>query len=218
MALTVEYLAHMGGDLLVVNAARVSFAKWKDEFDDKDAGLLRYLEQHGHESPFFHPQVCLRITAPIYVARQLFRHEVGGSKNEVSRRYVTFEPVMDVPEVIRGFPTGNRKQGSGARLDGVQEVQAKRLMESAFKEAQRAYESLLQQGVAPEQARIVLPLALETQWIWTGSLAFFARVCRDRLASDAQEETQVVARQIAQIMKELFPAAWPVTLRDVVEE
>ena len=209
----VDYIMHMGSDLLVVNAARVSFNKWKDEFDDRDERLIQFLGEHEHVSPFFHPQVCLRVAAPIYVARQLYRHEVGGVKNEVSRRYVTYEPVLEMPELFRGKPVGGAKQGSYGVLSEPQQTEAHKLTQRVFDLTREAYQALLEMGVAPEQARIVLPLALETIWIWTGSLAFFARVCRHRLQADAQEETQVIAQAIDQIIRPLFPVAWREALK-----
>ena len=205
----------MGSDLFIVNCARVSFNRWKDEFEDVDRKLLRYLAEHHHDSPFFHPQVCFRVTAPIYVARQLYRHEVGASKNEVSRRYVTDDIIIEMPEVIRGFPKDGRKQGSSGPLQRFKQIGAKRLIGLAFKFAVKTYDMLLELGVAPEQARIVLPLALQTKWIWTGSLSFYSRVCRDRLSNDAQEETRQIAVMIDAVMRELFPESWPLLIGEV---
>ena len=226
----VDHIDHMGTDLRIVNAARVSFNKWKDEFDDADAGLLRYLAVHRHDSPFFHPQITLRIEAPIYVARQLFRHEVGasetddgshgsaygmvyGPKNEVSRRYVDDTPEIEFPKLWRGRPLrGQTKQGSSVVLPIDQQslinMRIKKFVDFIIQE----YDWLLAQGVAPEQARTVLPMATITKWIWTGSIAFFARVCRDRLAPDAQAETREVAVAIDTIMREIYEVSWPMLL------
>ena len=209
----VDYIDHMGNDLRVINAARVSFDKWKDEFNTSDSRLLRYLAEHHHDSPFFHPQVCLRVETPIFVARQLFRHEVGASKNEVSRRYVDDTPVFEFPTEWRERPDGGRsKQGSGGLLPTPLQEAINSRIGQFTEHVIELYDWLLDTGVAPEQARTVLPMALLTKWIWTGSLAFFARVCKDRLAPDAQAETREVAVQIDAIMRELFVESWPLLL------
>jgi len=204
----VEYLDHLGSDLAIVNAARVSMDKQHAEFDqDSDTRLLRYLAREGHISPFFHAQLSLRITAPIFVARQLLRSTVGLSINEISRRYVDSAPEFHVPSVWRSRPDGNIKQGSGeaitedtAYLDWV--------YRQGLYAARKAYDELLARGVAPEMARMILPQSMLTTWIWTGSLAAFARVCGLRLDSHAQSETREIAVQIAEICAEHFPHAW----------
>lgn len=210
----VTYLNHMGNDLMVVNTARVSFDKWKDEFTNNDERLLEYLADHHHDSPFFHPQIQLRVEAPIYVARQLYRHEVGASKNEVSRRYVDDEPEFEWPFEWRSRPGARQtKQGSGNPLRTDIQIAADKQVMELEAIIKQTYQSLLDLGVAPEQARTVLPMSLITKWIWTGSLFFFARVCRDRLSSDAQSETREVAMAISEIMKDLFPVCWPLLMR-----
>ena len=219
----VEYIDHMGGDMRVVNTARVSFDKWIDEelpLSKGDEGLIRYLGNHEpiHISPFFHPQVCLRVSTPIYVARQLFRHEVGASINEVSRRYVDDTPVLEFPTEWRARPgRGQTKQGSGGLLPPAVQKEINGWIGEFTEYVIGRYEWLLDTGVAPEQARTILPLALETKWIWTCSLAFLGRVCEHRLDGDAQEETRVVAQQIDAIMRELYPVAWPVVLKETRE-
>lgn len=212
----VDYLDHMGNDLRVVNAARVSFDKWKEEFDTSDRNLIRYLAEHRHDSPFFHPQVCIRVETPIFVARQLFRHEVGGAKNEVSRRYVDDTPELEFPTEWRERPgAGRSKQGSGGLLpQGIQDQINSRIGHFA-EHVIGLYDWMLSMGVAPEQARTVLPMALLTKWIWTCSLSFLSRVCRDRLAPEAQQETREVAVQIDAIVRELFPVSWPVLLGEM---
>lgn len=209
MSSSVEYLDHLGTDLTVVNAARVSFGRWKDVMDERDFRLIQYLARHGHESPFYHCIVSLRIMAPLYVARQLFRHEVGGAKNEVSRRYVTGDPVIALPRTIYAKADGGNKQGDGQPAAADTAAKARSVMAALFDQAQCAYRELVQLGVSPGQARIVLPMAASTSWVWTGSLAFFARVCRLRLGDEAQCDTGEVAEQIDGIMRGLFPAAWP---------
>ena len=207
----------------MVNAARVSHNKFKDEFDESDSRLLKYLSSHGHASPFFHPQVCLRMRVPIYVARQLLRHEIGAEMvplspempapyNEVSRRYVDYKPIMVVPRKFYRRSTEGKKQATGAAFTGVDAIKIRNIVEDIFDACEKAYNGLLDLGVTPEQARIVLPLALETQWIWTGSLEFFARVCRHRLAADVQNETREVAEEIDAIIAPLFPVAWKLAL------
>lgn len=216
---SVEYVDHMGSDLSVVNAARVSFAKqseWEvhpggeiagemsyfNLLSNKDEKLISYLAKHGHWSPFAHNSISLRIKAPIFVARQLVKHQVGLVWNEVSRRYVDDEPEFYFPEVWRGKPE-NAKQGSTGVVN-VSGINVTPAIESAL----LLYENLLENGVAPEQARMVLPQNTMTEWIWTGSLMAFARVCKQRLDPHAQQETQEVAQMIKEIIEPLFPISW----------
>ena len=204
----VEYLDSMGDDLSVVNAARVSFAKWKEEFDEGDARLIRYLAQHGHESPFFHPHVQLRITAPIFVARQWWRHQIGVARNEVSRRYVDTGVAFHRITEWRKRPADSIKQGSGEALDPHQQFSIKRKVDEVQHQCRMLYENLIERGVAPEQARSVLPQSMMTEWIETGSLAYYARACQLRLAKDAQGEIQELAAKVAQVIGPRFPASW----------
>lgn len=215
----VELLDFMGDDLAVVNAARVSFdkesdwereqnwdGKYKISLTEKDEKLIRYLAEHNHWTPFAHATVKFRVTIPIYVARQLAKHQVGGVVNEISRRYVSYTPVLDVPTAWRKSAK-NVKQGSSNELVQMTPECQKRIhdtMEACLK----LYNDLLCLGVCPEQARVVLPLCSETTWVWTGSLVFFARVCRLRLDPHAQKETRDVAEEFAKHMAELFPVSW----------
>ena len=215
----VTLLDTMGSDLSVVNAARVSFAKesnWEnpggiDAFDstkntlsETDQKLISYLAKHNHWSPFAHTSLQFRIKAPIFVARQLVKHQVGGVWNEVSRRYVDDEPEFYFPDVWRGKPV-NAKQGS----DGVIVLDTRRVSpQEVIRGALLTYESLLEQDVAPEQARMVLPQNTMTEWIWTGSLMFFARVCKLRLDSHAQQETQEIAKMINDLIPDNFKHSW----------
>ena len=203
----VELVDSLGSDLTVANAARVSFKKHKDALDDSDERLIKYLAQHGHWTPFGHPQVQLRLSAPIFVARQLVKHQVGLVWNEVSRRYVDDEPMffMPGPEGWRGKPE-DKKQGSSGKLQILLELEKEIAMTTVH--CKHLYKELLEQGVAPEQARMILPLSMYTEWYWTGSLAAFARVCQLRMEPDAQEETQEIARQIDKICAKLFPISW----------
>mgnify|MGYP001148264354 CR=1 FL=1 len=204
----VEYLDSMGDDRRVVNAARVSFAKQKEEFDQSDERLIRYLARNGHESPFFHPQVQLRITAPIFIARQWWRHQIGVARNEVSRRYVDTGVAFHRITRWRKRPADSIKQGSGEDLDPHQQFSVKRKVDEVQHQCRTLYENLIERGVAPEQARSVLPQSMYTQWIETGSLAYYARACQLRLAKDAQGEIQELAALVAQVVGPLFPVSW----------
>ena len=197
----VEYLDHMGSDLSVVNAARVSFAKFHEEFQEQDVKLINYLAKHNHWSPFAHTSISFRIKAPIFVARQLVKHQVGLVWNEVSRRYVDDEPEFYFPKVWRGRPV-NAKQGSSGVV--VNEM----FGEDSVAYSLETYNTLLSKGVAPEQARMVLPQNTMTEWIWTGSLMAFARVVRLRTDEHAQQETQEVAAFLAGYCENLFPHSW----------
>jgi thymidylate synthase (FAD) len=215
----VSFIDEMGHDLRVVNVARVSFDKesdWLcDEEDDfltvklspKDGKLIDYLASHNHWTPFGHIMASFRIKAPVYVARQLVKHQVGLVWNEVSRRYVDSEPEFFMP-VWRKRPEGSVKQGSGGEFDRVQQNQFSYWLSKSCEEAYETYKDLLGAGVAPEQARMVLPLNHATEWYWTGSVAAFARVCKLRLDPHSQQETQDVAKQIDEYLKQAFPVSW----------
>jgi len=203
----VELVDHMGSDLTVVNAARVSFSTHKEEFEDKDAKLIKYLATHNHWTPFAHPQITLRVKAPISIRTQLFKSKVGFTENEVSRRYVSSEPEFYDPQ-WRTKPTDGAKQGSEDFMEepssGIATIQYGRVMDHALK----TYNSLLKRGVAPEQARFVLPQGMFTEWYWTGSLAAFARVYKLRIDPHAQWETREYSRAINDIISPLFPVSW----------
>lgn len=216
----VELIDYMGDDISVVNAARVSFDKESDwqwskgcnevSLSEADRKLIAYLAKHNHWSPFAHTSVQLRIKAPIFVARQLVKHQVGGVWNEVSRRYVDSEPEFYFPDVWRGRPTDGAKQGSSgvvSTLPGGATPEAVARDSAAFV-AWNSYHHLLAGGVAPEQARMILPQNMMTEWYWTGSLMFFARVCAQRLDPHAQAETSEVAKQISDLVRPLFPVSW----------
>jgi thymidylate synthase (FAD) len=213
----VEYVDHMGSDLSVVNAARVSFHKQSEwvydsaedwqlnknkKLTDKDVRLIHYLARHNHWTPFGHTSISLRIKAPIFVARQAGKHQVGLVWNEVSRRYVDDEPEFFFPKEWRGKPE-NAKQGSDGVIayDGEQSKQFVRNLVNH-------YIWLLKQGIAPEQARMILPQNMMTEWIWTGSLIAFNRVCKLRLDPHSQLEIQELAGAIAGLVEPLFPVSW----------
>ena len=195
-----EYVDHMGDDLRVVNSARVSFDKHKEEMDQSDEKLIGYLSKHKHFTPFTHPQICLRITAPIFIARQWFKSTIGLSRNEVSRRYVDSEPDFWEPKEWMGRPDKSLKQGAGEALDVELKKRIDFFYGSAIGVCKGAYEELLKLGVAPQQARAVLPQAMYTSWYETGSLAAFARIYCLRVDPHAQFEIQELAKQMAPII------------------
>lgn len=224
----VNYIDHMGSDLSVVNAARVSFAKESEyplicmagcgehghspsddcpycevgDLNDRDKKLISYLAKHGHWTPFGHPQVTLHIKVPIFVARQLHKHQVGFVVNEVSRRYVDEEPEFYTPTDDRYRKRAeNKKQGSSDET--VWWVTHDYLDSCLFE-----YREMISHGIAPEQARMVLPLSTYTEFYMTGSLAAWSRLYNLRIQPDAQKEVQVVAKQIGQIIEPLFPVSW----------
>ena len=165
----IQLIDKLGSDLSVVNAARVSFAKRKDELDEKDDKLIKYLAFHGHWSPFAHAFLSFRIKAPIFVARQLVKHQVGLSWNEVSRRYVDDKPEFYIPFMWRKRPPENIKQGSSK-----EEIEFD-IME-LIDTCKGTYNYMLEEGIAPEMARMVLPQCMMTEWIWSGSVYAFSRV------------------------------------------
>ena len=250
----VEYVDHMGDDLTVVNAARVSFDNESKELSYPDRKLIRYLAQHEHWSPFAHPQISLRVRAPIFVARQLAKHQIGFAWNEVSRRYVDTYAEIYLPDKWR-TKANDVKQGSSddeidianafsfirkgrvvtemfspyhltthVRNNGYWEdfpdikpeeeiTPAKDAVQELMYVLQEMYQNLLELGVCPEQARMILPQATYTEWIWTGSLLAYSRMCKLRLDSHTQRETQEVAQMISDIIKPLFPVSWDQLMR-----
>lgn len=206
-----EYLAHFGNDDMVCDCARVSFNKRASSYTAKqNARLIRYLAKNRHVTPFFHPQIQVRITAPLFVARQWFRSVVGVARSEVSRRYVDDAPELWSPDTWRKRPADSIKQGSGEEFPPISAIRLGNIYEAALDTALNAYEKLLEAGVAPEQARTILPQSMETQWVETGSLAYFARLCALRMDSHAQAEIQHLAHEIAEtIIRPLFPVSWP---------
>ena len=216
----VKLIDKMCSDLSVVNAARVSFSKISKWESIPEAGptegiltladekLIKYLAKHNHWSPFGHASMQFHIEAPVFVARQLVKHQVGLVWNEVSRRYVDSEPKFYMPEAWRGAPE-NKKQGSSDINIDIDPDDFVRMYDSA----KWMYQYLLERGVCPEQARMLLPQSMMTEWYWSGTLYAFARVCNLRCKDDAQLETQMVANQIDELAKEIFPYSWE-ALRD----
>ena len=202
----VHRMESMGNDLTVVNAARVSFDKFKEELEYSDEKLIQYLAEHGHWSPFSHCFIQFKVDAPIFIARQLMKHTVGLAWNEVSRRYVDNEPTFYTPFEWRRR-AADKKQGSMAETVPSQDI-ANRIKNDSDRAALNCYERLLKLKVCPEQARMVLPQNMMTSWYWSGSLYAFARVCNLRLKEDAQQETQEVAKHISDHCAVAFPISW----------
>jgi thymidylate synthase (FAD) len=198
----------MGDDLMVVNAARVSFAKEAIEFKEQDAKLINYLAKHNHISPFFHPQIQFRIKMPIFVAREWYRHQIGFSRNEVSRRYVSDTPECWDP-TIEDFRAKDEKVKQGSKETPVELADsAKSVYATTTRISLEAYDELLKLGVAPEIARTVLPQSMYTEFIETGSLAAYARLYKLRTSPDAQREIQKYAHMIGNLLAEKFPVSW----------
>lgn len=195
----VDYVSHMGSDDTVCDAARVSFDKAANMYTpEQNERLLKYLAEHNHWSPFAHAFLTVRVRAPIFVARQLVKHSVGFAWNEVSRRYVNYEPSVYIPDQIRAAPGENIKQGSGDVHPDSDEL--RKDLKLSVDLCVWAYNYLIGRGVCPEQARMVLPLASMTEWIWSGSLAAWARMYNLRAANDTQLETRTVANYINDII------------------
>ena len=245
------YIDHMGSDLSVVNAARVSFGKqseWNPDRDEpplypRDSKLINYLAKHKHLSPFGHAFASFHVKAPVFVARQLVKHKFL-RWNEISRRYVDDEPEFYMPDVWRGR-SSDKKQGSSdvqLHLDkvsdcvkygdygftyeellkaGIEEYNDQSLqygIEEALDEILHRYRLLIQIGVAPEQARMVLPQSTMTEWYWSGSLDAFAAMCQLRCKPDTQYESRIVADQISAKMSELFPVSWAALMKGQDDE
>jgi thymidylate synthase (FAD) len=225
------YIDHMGSDLSVVNAARVSFGKvsnWllgeEGNLVTEDAKLISYLAKHGHYSPFGHCFASFHIKAPIFVARQLVKHEYL-RMNEISRRYVDSEPEFYAPEVWRGR-SKDKKQGSsdkevkllclgdnGEQARGLPDLsdstgEVSRSARFAYRQITKLYKEMLASDIAPEMARMVLPQSMYTEWYWSGSMDAFANMCNLRLKEDTQYETRLVAQQIDKVMREIYPVSW----------
>lgn len=206
-----ELIGHFGDDLMVVNAARVSYGKSKSVLDGKDERLIRFLVEHGHTSPFRHPQLQFRISCPIFVERQLFKHQVGLTANSISGRYVDFSDNYWTPERLR-YQSQDSKQGSEGDLDDASNSALLSKVSSFIDFAKELYAELEASGVAKEQCRMILPLCLETQFVWTGSLAAFMHMWRLRLKPDAQQETREIAAQMLSLVKEIPGQPFRMTL------
>jgi len=204
----VDLMDYAGDDIRIVNVAKVSFDKEVDSFGDKEERLLNYLAKHKHSSPFRHTFIQLRCSVPLFLARQLMKHQAGLSWNEVSRRYVDTLPEIYYPDFWSTRPEGSIKQGAGSihkDNDRLNEVYGK-LMATALEE----YSKLLEQGVAPEQARMILPQSMMVDFIWSGNLLAFAHVFNLRSGTGAQYEARRFAWLLDNAIAPLFPVGWEV--------
>jgi thymidylate synthase (FAD) len=200
----IEYVDHMGDDNRVCDAARVSFGKRANEYTDlQNSKLIKFLADHDHWSPFAHCFMTVRVDAPIFVARQLVKHTVGFSWNEISARYVPVEPTFYHPDSWR--KDSENKQGRGKDLEDIGQYEA---LGYIYDQCRDIYDFLIESGVSREQARMVLPLGTYTSWFWSGSLAAWARMCSLRMKEDTQYETSIIANGVNDIMKEKFPLSW----------
>lgn len=202
----IELLDSMGSDLTVVNSARVSFAKYKDTFSDNDERLIKYLAEHQHWTPFSQVQYQVRIKAPIFIARQWFKHMVGITRNEVSRRYVDSEPEFFSPTKWRSKPTDGAKQGSSG--DAPSQYFPDLYLKDIVELASENYRKMIVQGICPEQARMILPQCMMTEWIETGSLASAARIYKQRIDPHAQVEIQELAEKFGGCIESIAPVSW----------
>lgn len=205
---SVELLDVFGDDLTVVNAARVSFAKESTQIEPRDAKLIQYLADHQHITPFFHPQARFRLKMPIYVAREWYRHQIGFARNEVSRRYVDDAPQCYLPTVA-GMRARDSNKKQGSKAEAVPEaIYAHKCMADAIDISITNYTKLLEVGVAPEVARGALPQSMYTEFIETGSLAAYARLCHLRQDPHAQWEIRQYADAVAGLLEARFPVSW----------
>jgi thymidylate synthase (FAD) len=202
----VQILEVMGNDLTVVNAARVSFSKESTVLEERDSKLIKYLAKNAHISPFFHPQIRMRLKMPIFIAREWFRHTIGFARNEVSRRYVDSTPEIYMPMELRARDE-NLKQGS--KDESIPENEEVRgAMHDMLVISTSCYNSLLESKVAPEVARMVLPQSMYTEFIETASLYAYARLCKLRLDPHSQKEIRLYADAIDSQMRTHFPVSW----------
>ena len=204
-----ELLNYFGNDLMVVNAARVSYGKSKDDIDQKDEKLINFLVEHKHVAPFRHAQLQFRVECPIFVERQLFKHQVGMSANSISGRYVDFSDNYFTVKSLRK-QSKSSKQGSEGELDRPDLIEK---MNNLVEQSSQLYKDLCDAGVAKEQARIILPLCLETQFIWTGSLLAFMHFWGLRLKNDTQEETRLLALDMLNLVKNIDGEPFALTLK-----
>lgn len=200
----VELIDHMGSDLSVVNGARISMGKRKEVFDERDAGLINYLAEHDHTSPFRIPHVVLHIKAPVFVMRQWMKHRISSEFNELSGRYVEFEPEYYVPEVFR-TQSKDVKQGGDGSLSKDDNTVARLFYDGSCSKAFYYYQTLIEMGVCKEQARMVLPFALYTEVYWTASLQAVAHFLNQRLDPHAQWEIREYAKAVKELVLPLYP-------------
>ena len=202
----VELIDSAGGDLSVVNSARVSFNKEVGEVEEKDEKLINYLARHNNMTPFRHNFVQLRCKVPLFLARQLMKHQAGLTWNEESRRYVDDMPEFYTPKEWRGRPEGSIKQGSkgSVKNDGAIQSWYRYHVESC----KENYRELLENGVATEMARMILPQSMMVNFIWSGNLLAFAHVYKLRIGEGSQEEAKEFAGLLGEVIKPKFPISW----------
>lgn len=198
----VELLEYFGNDLMVINSARVSYGKSKEVFDANDEKLIKYLVEHKHIAPFRHPQIQFRITCPIYVERQLFKHQVGISVNSISGRYVDFSDSYTTIKEWRK-QSKSSKQGSSEPMDNADQYHCSIRESQVIDLCKKVYNEFIEMGMSKEQARTILPLNLNTTFIWTGSLLALFHLFNLRLKSDTQQETREVAMQMLEQIKSI---------------
>ena len=198
----VEIISHFGNDLMVCNVAKVSYNKESEEVGHKEERLLKYLAEHKHTTPFRHPQIQFRVECPIFVERQLFTHQIGWARNSISGRYVDFSDSYWLPEKLR-FQSKDSKQGSAGDLDDGANESFLNEMTNIIDLSKDLYQRMSDYGVAKEQCRIHLPLALETKFIWTGSFHAFTHLCNLRIKPDAQKETRDLVATMLDEVKNL---------------
>ena len=203
---SITLLENFGSDLTVVNAARVSVDKRSAKMCAADAKLIRYLAEHDHISPFFHPQIRFRIKMPIFLAREWYRHTIGFARNEVSRRYVDSPPEFWMPSVFRERSPKLKQGSKETEVENATELRAE--YEKIVGLSADFYAKMLRDNVAPEIARTILPQGMYTEFIETASLAAYARLCKLRTGSDAQKEVRAYAQTISDILGELYPVSW----------
>ncbi|UFK09529.1 putative flavin-dependent thymidylate synthase [Xanthomonas phage DES1] len=213
----VMYRDHMGSDLSVCNAARTSFGKQKETLDDKDINLINFLAREKHVLPFRHPHITVRCAAPVFLARQLGKHQVGLSWSEESRRYIDSPPEFFWPDKWRKRAE-NVKQGSSQEEVNIINVDGgngtpQQFAEASLRQAVFAYTSMLDAGVAPELARMILPQNMIVNWVWTGSLLSFYHLYKLRSESHSQIEAQQFAQMLAGVIAPLYPHSWEALLK-----
>jgi thymidylate synthase (FAD) len=206
--MNVKYLYHSGDDLAVANAARVSMAKESMELDEDDEKLIKYLAKHNHWTPFAHNSITIRVRAPLPIRTQCFKHKHGFVENEESRRYISSRPTFYIPDFFREAPSASEgiKQGSSGVHPDSYDVR-REYIDLCCKNI-ATYEKWIDNGVCPEQARFILPQSTQVNWVWTGSLAAYARVYGLRSDSHAQKEIQWLADRISEVIEPLFPFSW----------
>lgn len=207
------YIDHMGGDESIARAARVSFAKSPENYKpSENARLIQFLARERHYTPFQHTAITLRCSAPVPIRTQSFKSKVGFSENEESRRYISSEPEVFIPDEFRSA-VKDKKQGSGERHPDNDDLMHEYIVDARYMIAK--YVSLIEREVCPEQARFWLPQGVMVSWIWTGSLLAYARFYGLRTTPDAQKEIRDLAIQVGDIMKGLYPTSWEALTKEV---